>query len=64
MLGVHPHNVVTLGLMLNQYKEKFGKQVICASRMLLFMPLVGMLHKFSGMVPVDATNLKKMMSNG
>ncbi|KAL4497059.1 hypothetical protein ABPG72_002215 [Tetrahymena utriculariae] len=62
LLGIHPHNVVTLGMTLNQFKGRFGKQSICASRVLLYMPLLGMLHKFSGIVPVDAQNLKKLMS--
>lgn len=64
LLGVHPHNVYTVGLSLNDYAGRLGNQLICGSRMLLFTPLLGLVHKWGGVTTVDAANLKSLMSKG
>ena len=61
LLAVHPHNAVTCGLTVNVYNGKLGNILVCASRMLLNTPLLGLAHKLSGMTSVDPSNLKVQM---
>ena len=34
LIGAHPHGILTFGLGLNNYKGRFGKLYVLASRML------------------------------
>jgi len=61
LLAVHPHNAVTCGLTVNIYNGKLGEIYLCASRVLLNTPLLGLAHKLSGLTSVDPSNLKVMM---
>ncbi|KAL4428765.1 hypothetical protein ABPG74_001279 [Tetrahymena malaccensis] len=62
LLAVHPHNVYTVGLSIHDYAGRLGNQLICGSRMLLYTPLLGLVHKWGGVTTVDAANLKSLMS--
>lgn len=61
MLAIHPHNVFTLGLSVNSYSGRFGDNLICASRVLLQAPLLGLVYKLAGLTSVDAGNLTYLM---
>ncbi|KAL4457002.1 hypothetical protein ABPG74_014640 [Tetrahymena malaccensis] len=62
MLCVHPHGILTVGLLLNL--NTYIQMPALSSRFLLSTPFLGMLCKWWGFKSVDGSNFKKLCENG
>lgn len=55
MLAGHPHGILLFGFFMNSY-EHYNGALICASRMILSLPINGLFMRWCGGTPVRNYN--------
>ncbi|KRX00568.1 hypothetical protein PPERSA_12787 [Pseudocohnilembus persalinus] len=63
LIGCHPHGVIAFGVQLNTIDQLQIKAYL-ASRVILSMPISGMILRWAGIESVDAQNMKSHFKQG
>jgi hypothetical protein len=66
MFGTHPHGVLSAGIITNMHLKDgpFKNVVGLSSRVMLFVPIVGLFLRLWDVQSVDSRNMKKLMKEG